>query len=291
MQLRRSGPDRPSERRARTVRLAVGAAADPDPGRRGRGGARRAPRRRRTDPAEGHRRHRVGREDELDRRGHRVPRPDRGAAAADRGDPQGHRDRFHRRDGAGPDPVHPHRRRADRRQVHRQHRPGAGRGRRSPRPTPARSGPSIRAVAPVRDGRRRDRRTGVGRRHPRTDRSERAGDAARDRRSPSAPRCCWPWSARSPLERRLRRRTMGLSFPDLRALYEQREAVLHSIGEGLLVFDTAGRVEVVNDEARRLLSLPPGPLTRAQLPGSLGSTGCRRRSPTKPTSPPTGCCW
>lgn len=75
------------------------------------------------------------------------------------------------------------------------------------------------------------------------------------------------------LERRLRRRTMGLSFPDLRALYEQREAVLHAIGEGLLVFDTVGRVEVVNDEARRLLSLPAGPLTRAQLPGSLGSTG------------------
>jgi two-component system CitB family sensor kinase len=30
---------------------------------------------------------------------------------------------------------------------------------------------------------------------------------------------------------------------------------------------------VVNDEARRLLSLPPGPLTRSQLPGSLGSAG------------------
>jgi sensor histidine kinase regulating citrate/malate metabolism len=75
------------------------------------------------------------------------------------------------------------------------------------------------------------------------------------------------------LERRLRRRTMGLSFPDLRALYEQREAVLHAIGEGLLVFDADDRVEVVNDEARRLLSLPAGPLTRAQLPGSLASTG------------------
>lgn len=75
------------------------------------------------------------------------------------------------------------------------------------------------------------------------------------------------------LERRLRRRTMGLSFPDLRALYEQREAVLHAIGEGLLVFDTDGRVEVVNDEARRLLSLPAGPLTRSRLPGSLGRTG------------------
>jgi sensor histidine kinase regulating citrate/malate metabolism len=75
------------------------------------------------------------------------------------------------------------------------------------------------------------------------------------------------------LERRLRRRTLGLSFPDLRGLYEQREAVLHAIGEGLLVFDTEGRAEVVNDEARRLLSLTPGPVTRAQLPGSLGGAG------------------
>ncbi|MEZ0051250.1 two-component system CitB family sensor kinase [Mycobacterium sp. MAA66] len=75
------------------------------------------------------------------------------------------------------------------------------------------------------------------------------------------------------LERRLRRRTLGLSFPDLRSIYEQREAVLHAVGEGLLVFDNSGRVEVVNDEARRLLSLPQGALTRAQLPGSLGSAG------------------
>ena len=75
------------------------------------------------------------------------------------------------------------------------------------------------------------------------------------------------------LERRLRRRTLGLSFGDLSALYEQREAVLHAIGEGLLVFNADGRAEVVNDEARRLLSLPEGPVTRAGLPGSLGTSG------------------
>ncbi len=75
------------------------------------------------------------------------------------------------------------------------------------------------------------------------------------------------------LERRLRRRTMGLSFADLRALYEQREAVLHAIGEGLLMFGPDGRAEVVNDEARRLLSLPSAPLTRDELPGSLRQAG------------------
>lgn len=74
------------------------------------------------------------------------------------------------------------------------------------------------------------------------------------------------------LERRLRRRTLGLSFGDLSTLYEQREAVLHAIGEGLLVFSVDGRAEVVNDEARRLLSLPEGPITRAELPGSLGDS-------------------
>ena len=75
------------------------------------------------------------------------------------------------------------------------------------------------------------------------------------------------------LERRLRRRTLGLSFPDLRALYEQREAVLHAIGEGLLVFNTDGHAEIVNDEARRLLSLPTGVVTRADLPASLEASG------------------
>ena len=141
----------------------------------------------------------------------------------------------------GPDPVHPHRRRPDRRPVHRQHRPGAGRAdvhRDLPghaRSLDPRGGPG-RAM---RDG--ADRRPGVGRCHPRPDLAERAGHPAGDRGSRSASRCCWRWSARSLLERRLRRRTMGLSFPDLRALYEQREAVLHAIGEGLLVFDTDGR--------------------------------------------------
>ncbi|MET0701633.1 MAG: ATP-binding protein [Mycobacterium sp.] len=77
------------------------------------------------------------------------------------------------------------------------------------------------------------------------------------------------------LERRLRRRTLGLSFPDLRAIYEQREAVLHAIGEGLLVFNTDGAAEIVNDEARRLLSLPPGPVTRADLPASLHAAGAQ----------------
>ncbi|MGW5381701.1 sensor histidine kinase [Nocardia sp. NPDC003963] len=72
------------------------------------------------------------------------------------------------------------------------------------------------------------------------------------------------------LNRRLRRQTRGLAPDELWAMYEHHDAVLHSIHEGLMVFGPAGdRAEVVNDEARRLLELPAGPVTRADLPASL----------------------
>jgi len=72
------------------------------------------------------------------------------------------------------------------------------------------------------------------------------------------------------LGRRLRRQTLGLAPSELRGMYEHHEAVLHSISEGLLVFGTGpGPAEVVNDEARRLLDLPDGPVTRASLPESI----------------------
>ncbi len=84
------------------------------------------------------------------------------------------------------------------------------------------------------------------------------------------------------LNRRLRRQTHGLAPRELRRLYEHHEAVLHSIHEGLLVFG-AGRppgtvaqddeAEVVNDEARRLLGLPDGPVRRSDLPVSLRKIG------------------
>lgn len=62
------------------------------------------------------------------------------------------------------------------------------------------------------------------------------------------------------ISRRLRRQTLGLNPDQLRRMYEHHDAVLHSIGEGLLVFGTADgspRVDIVNDEARRLLGLEP----------------------------------
>ncbi len=73
-------------------------------------------------------------------------------------------------------------------------------------------------------------------------------------------------------ERRLRRQTLGLSADDLRGLYEHHDAVLHTLSEGLVVFDVDapdGPAPVVNDEARRLLELPDGAVRQADLPASL----------------------
>lgn len=73
-------------------------------------------------------------------------------------------------------------------------------------------------------------------------------------------------------QRRLRRQTLGLSAHDLRGLYEHHDAVLHTLSEGLLVFDAdspEGPARVVNDEARRLLELPAGDVGQDDLPPSL----------------------
>ncbi|MFD1815587.1 ATP-binding protein [Rhodococcus gannanensis] len=79
------------------------------------------------------------------------------------------------------------------------------------------------------------------------------------------------------LARRVRRQTLGLAPEELRTLYEHHDAVLHSIREGLLVFDAdSGTADVVNDEARRLLSLPAGPVAREDLPPSLRGLGSGR---------------
>jgi two-component system CitB family sensor kinase len=57
------------------------------------------------------------------------------------------------------------------------------------------------------------------------------------------------------LARRIKRQTFGLEPNEIAALLEQREAVLHGIREGTIATDRSGRITLVNDEARRLLSL------------------------------------
>ncbi|MER5732221.1 sensor histidine kinase [Streptomyces sp. NPDC002138] len=60
------------------------------------------------------------------------------------------------------------------------------------------------------------------------------------------------------LSRRIQRQTRDLAFSDIAGLLAEREAMLHSIREGVVALDHAGRVRLVNDEAARLLGLAPG---------------------------------
>jgi two-component system CitB family sensor kinase len=59
------------------------------------------------------------------------------------------------------------------------------------------------------------------------------------------------------LARRIKRQTFGLEPDEIGTLLEQREAMLHGIREGAIATDAGGRVTLLNDEAQRLLRLPP----------------------------------
>ncbi|GGO93090.1 histidine kinase [Nocardioides phosphati] len=75
------------------------------------------------------------------------------------------------------------------------------------------------------------------------------------------------------VSRRLRRQTHGMGAAEITRMYEYYEAVLHAVREGLLLLDTENRVQLVNDEARRLLGLPDDvigrPLRELGLPPAL----------------------
>lgn len=76
------------------------------------------------------------------------------------------------------------------------------------------------------------------------------------------------------VSRRLRRQTHGLAADEVRRMYEYYDAVLHAVREGLVVIDRGHRVQLVNDEARRLLGLPAGdlsgtPIDALDLPPAL----------------------
>ncbi|MFD9305162.1 SpoIIE family protein phosphatase [Streptomyces sp. NPDC060048] len=59
------------------------------------------------------------------------------------------------------------------------------------------------------------------------------------------------------VSRRLRRQTRGLGEAEMTRMNEHHEAVLHAVREGVLIIDSEGRLLLANDEARRLLDLPP----------------------------------
>jgi sensor histidine kinase regulating citrate/malate metabolism len=72
------------------------------------------------------------------------------------------------------------------------------------------------------------------------------------------------------IRRRLLRQTRGLRPDELRVMYDHHNAILHSVSEGLIVLDRDG-VALINDEARRLLGVPAGPVRQTDLPDFLRS--------------------
>ncbi|MEY9989139.1 serine phosphatase RsbU (regulator of sigma subunit)/PAS domain-containing protein/anti-sigma regulatory factor (Ser/Thr protein kinase) [Streptomyces sp. V4I8] len=69
--------------------------------------------------------------------------------------------------------------------------------------------------------------------------------------------------------RRLRRQTHSLAPDEMTLMYEHHDTVLHSVREGVLIVAADGRLILANDEARRLLELPPDVEGRlvSELPG------------------------
>jgi len=59
------------------------------------------------------------------------------------------------------------------------------------------------------------------------------------------------------VRRRLRRQTHGLGPVEMTRMYEHHDAVLHAAREGVLIVDGDAQLLLANDEARRLLDLPP----------------------------------
>lgn len=64
------------------------------------------------------------------------------------------------------------------------------------------------------------------------------------------------------VSRVLKRRTRGLGSAEIATLADHREALLHSVGEGVIAVDTDGRVTVLNDGACRMLGLRPDDVGR-----------------------------
>src|SRR5262245_36432251 len=59
------------------------------------------------------------------------------------------------------------------------------------------------------------------------------------------------------LARRLKRQTLGLEPQEIATLYAHHDATLHSLREGVVVFDTEGRPALMNDHAQLLLGATP----------------------------------
>lgn len=64
------------------------------------------------------------------------------------------------------------------------------------------------------------------------------------------------------LSRLIKRATFGLELSEITSLLQEREAMLHGIREGVVGFDSRGRISVINTEACRLLKVGAGVIGR-----------------------------
>ncbi|MEU1277951.1 SpoIIE family protein phosphatase [Streptomyces sp. NPDC005805] len=64
------------------------------------------------------------------------------------------------------------------------------------------------------------------------------------------------------VSRRLARQTRGIGPAEMTRMYEHHHAVLHAVREGVVIVDADGRLVLANDEAQRLLRLPPDAVER-----------------------------
>ncbi|MDP9826529.1 sensor histidine kinase [Kineosporia succinea] len=85
------------------------------------------------------------------------------------------------------------------------------------------------------------------------------------------------------LGRRLERQTLGMGQAELTRMFEFYEGVLHAVREGLLIIDPAGRVQLMNDEAMRLLGLSASVIGQrlADLPLPAGLMEALQRGGTQ----------
>ncbi len=97
------------------------------------------------------------------------------------------------------------------------------------------------------------------------------------------------------MARALKRLTFGLELRQIAALLQEREAMLYGIHEGVIGFDTEGRVRLINDQARRLLGIRENAIGRrlTDLCRRGGSAACWPGTSLAPTtaSSPTTPCW
>ncbi|MGW3074730.1 SpoIIE family protein phosphatase [Kitasatospora sp. NPDC001132] len=91
------------------------------------------------------------------------------------------------------------------------------------------------------------------------------------------------------VRRRLRRQTHGLGPAEMTRMYEHHDAVLHAVREGVLIVGGDGRALLANDEARRLLELPPEvegrPVTELGLDPGLAELLASGRAATDEVHP------